>query len=80
MDRDKEQINILKNPNNWPWWPYLSLKRYDGEDLILAYLWGDPRPPLVVYRGNIFSASDGDPEIDRYNSAEQLLAAGWQVD
>jgi hypothetical protein len=84
MNRD---VAFIMNPNKWPRWPFLPLKRKGENGLQVGYLYGDPvtsmgrlAAPLKIYGGNIFSPSPDDPVVGEYDSADALVAAGWRVD
>lgn len=75
-----DAASFIKNPNKWPAWPALPLKRRTTGEMETAYLWGDPVVPIKVYKGNIWSIKAEDPIIGEFDSVEELLAAGWEVD
>ena len=69
-------VAFIKEGGEWPAWPFLPLKR--GEQL--GYILDGPAWPRPVFAGNIWAASEGDPVIKEYGSAEAIVADGWRVD
>lgn len=70
-------LAMLRNPDDWTFWPFLPVKRNGGKELgyILA---GE----LRVYHTNLFSDKPRilEASYTSYESFEALLADGWRVD
>ena len=77
-----KDLAFARNPDNWPRWPLLPLKRINMQfkDDDFGYLFhpsrGEPKP--VVRVGCIFMANTSDPEL-AYESLEKLFEE-WRVD
>lgn len=76
---------FLKDPNLWPRWPILPLKRYvetDGWGMPFetGYVYGDPQWPLQILGGNIWAPKPEDPILGTYETVDSVLDAGWVVD
>ena len=85
MTKHEERLKslaMIKNQDNWPAWPVLPLKRWDGNDTITGFmLAGEPVKP-IVYVENMFALHDRPlSEIPRgnYNNYEELLD-WWEID
>lgn len=81
----EDEIKMMRNPNRWPAWPKLPLKRsfdYENPRPHLGFLqeerMGEPIKPKV-YLGTIFERS-GTLESVEYETWASLLADGWVVD
>ncbi len=80
----EEELEMLKNSKKWPRWPVLPLIRHIPTDS-LGYegiLFDSPKVQFTVYHGNIFMDVwhlESCPK-EVYNSFEEILAAGWEVD
>lgn len=70
-----DDLAMLKNPDAWPRWPVLPLKRPDS--YALAFVTESSAGKLKLYEGNIWSKPKGDGvEL----APEDVIAAGWLVD
>jgi hypothetical protein len=78
-----ESIRMMDDPDNWPQWPLLPLKRYavgsnDMETGYMIHVSGEDR--TTVFQGNIFMAQpDTDPAI-KYDGFQEIVNDGWEVD
>jgi hypothetical protein len=92
VDRGRRaaDLRVLIDPDSWPRWPVLPLKRWDKERHTWDFgtVFADRRP--IVYRVSIFAIDKptgtkwGDifAELSReeYESPAQMVVAGWEVD
>lgn len=80
MSQDKQMI---LNPDRWPQWPCLPLKRYGKDrDVEIGVLTHDDdyvRGVYVVSMTNLFSNTP-PAEFKTYNNVDELLVDGWEVD
>jgi hypothetical protein len=75
----------MANPDDWPCFPYLPLKRRREVGLQesgLLYALDVMRGVWIVYRGNVW---DEDLDIEhceseQYASFEKIKEVGWEVD
>jgi hypothetical protein len=67
-----DHLHMMEDQDRWPAWPFLPLTR-GGET---GYLFAG-RPNVRL--GNIFAASEDDPEIP-YADFEAVYADGWRID
>lgn len=75
-----EHMAFMADPDRWPRWPLLPVKRYKDDTLETGYLIEMKGSKYVVYQNTIFCA---DPRTDahfRYESFEAIVADGWRVD
>ena len=77
---DKE---FIEDPNLWPYWPLLPMKRHNGVDFQCGLVLQN-RPTVVLLGVNIY-ASDRAELLERaprqsYASIDDMLADGWQID
>lgn len=77
---------MMRNPDNWPVWPYLPLKRgdYSLENRNLGILWVGTNG-LTVHFCYLFDLPKTAEEFkalpsQTYESVDEILADGWIVD
>jgi hypothetical protein len=74
---------FILQPNNWPMWPFLTLKRYNAQnELQVGFLVDAASERNTVFLGNLFTTkgqTDGLEKI-RYICLDALLSDGWKVD
>jgi hypothetical protein len=85
-----EELDFLRNPDQWPNWPLLPIKRYgapgDPPECALLDSIGAPEPKVRVVFVNMFQlrelthAERQALRVEVYDSAEALLDDGWMVD
>lgn len=83
-DTDKIDVEFLKSPGRWPCWPCCPVRRSTGvqggfpdHGIVLAEC------ASIVYWVNLFFFSMEDLktcEKHEYESAEAMVADGWEVD
>lgn len=75
---DKE---IITDPDSWPCWPVLPLKRKNNslEDKNLGILLAGKLTVYHVYMFDIPQDLSKEPKT-KYNHVDELLADGWRVD
>jgi hypothetical protein len=76
-------LEFVRNPNDWPMYPYLPLKRR-GHLNNTGFICADGAS-RTIYLANIFAVMEGEVEIANtekiiYSSLEELLKDGWMVD
>lgn len=77
---------MLRNPEAWPGWPLLPIKKYVEQDMKCGLVfYADAKP--TVYLGNLFALETGPvgPQLIKlervtYDTWEQAVADGWEVD
>ena len=88
MTREHDHLAMLKSPDEWPQWPILPVKKWEGIGMrcgiVLAvegYLSTIFLTNLFALTGNLKDLID-NAEIERivYDSPEVLVADGWEVD
>jgi hypothetical protein len=83
-------LGILPDPSQWVNWPVMPVKHVRDRDknvpqmpltgYIVASTFDNPAP-FVVHEGNICQMDwKNDPIVGTYNTAEELLDAGWIID
>lgn len=75
-------LRFLQDPNLWPAWPFLPLKRYNatGGWPEFGYVVAVKGQLTSIRKGNMFGAKSDDPVTWVYETPEALLADGWEVD
>lgn len=86
MITSEDDLKMMKEPQHWPYWPTLPVKRYlKNYNMQCGFMYAHDKP--IVYLHNI-----RDPEIngkklylnelkqEKYDTYESLLADGWVVD
>jgi hypothetical protein len=69
---------IIADPDLWPKWPYLPLKKLNHHGGFLYY---DSRLPITVYLGNLWRHDPIEKlEKIQYRSIELMLTDGWKID
>lgn len=89
-DRHLHDRNFIANPDNWPCWPFLPVKRRDnslenGNLGVLLSTAEHKAGKMIVYLAYMFDwpqTPEGVKSIKRieYASVDDLLADGWMVD
>lgn len=71
----EEEVAFMRDPDEWPLWPVLPLKKTGGPlgALVESNVGVEP----VVRLGNIYTDSH---DIESYESLEAVYDAGWRVD
>lgn len=76
-----EEIEMMRNPDNWPMWPFLPLKHRKEGFRKVGFLRNNTlsgeHTDTTVYVGSIFAPRDATPV--KYESLEQI-AEEWRVD
>ncbi len=84
MEHSKEEeLAMMAQPDRWPAWPRLPLKRRDRKPN-LGYLLETSEVLAVVYLRNVFDDRAVDPGSEvptmEYGSLEAMVDDGWVVD
>ena len=81
MVKQKSALEFMQDPDSWPRWPHLPLKRsLTNGQLETAWFyagWLD-EPDKVITLGNLFSGERHG--LMTYASCEAILADGWGID
>jgi len=87
MTKTKDDRSFIQNPNRWPQWPFLPIKRRDKTlaNKNLGILCDTEDSKIIVYHVNLFDlpkVSLSDPSIPKtnYDSIDALLIDDWEVD
>ncbi len=74
--------SMMLNPERWPAWPYLPLKRRTKAGIRTAVLVAAPRDGRTVafVVGNIFMVDQVTLDGVEKRTVESVLADGWVVD
>ena len=78
-------LKFVGDPDNWPMWPFLPLKRIRKGILQAGFLFNgsldDNTVAPEVYIGTIYDKDMG-PESRRYvyDSIEAVFEKGWKID
>jgi len=81
---DERDVSMIKDPNMWPRWPALPMKKLLGRQIKCGYIIDDGKKPDIII-GSIFDIPR-DPILlkalprEEYDSAEEVSADGWRVD
>ena len=78
---ERKDLEYLKDPNLWPAWPVLPLKRkkLSGGWPEFGYVIAVEGQLTWIRSGNIFAMDPTDPVTYTYETPEALLADGWVV-
>lgn len=77
---------LILNPDEWPVWPFLPVKRKDSslENKNLGFLVDEHKKDgkLTVYHGMLFNTPMKLKELPKstYDDVDALLADGWVID
>lgn len=76
---ERNDLEMIRHPDNWPIWPVLPMKRNVGGQLEMGYFWNPSiyRDIMTFYIGNIY---DQKHALEQNTSPEQVLQEGWRVD
>ncbi len=82
-DRDEMEkkitLEFLADPDTWPKWPALPLKRRTPKGPDLAVVMAGNRTKL--YLTNLYMLGQADKlEFLQYDSVEDVVKAGWIID
>lgn len=83
-----DDVEIIRNPQLWPMWPYLPLKRptiAGFPECRLAVATAEPMTVVRIYKANLFNLPPTKEEFENtfdkeYESPEEVVWDGWQVD
>ncbi len=80
MTEPHDDLSFIKDPNQWPQWPQLPVKRYvNGMEVgVIIEVRTGVEP--VVYLKNLYTRFTDDTPKLTYGSIDELLADGWMVD
>lgn len=81
----RNDLEFLKDPDQWPNWPYLPLKRHDEKrNLRVAVLFSGELTGTPTYRiavgHNMYALAKIQPDEWVVTTPEQVIADGWKVD
>lgn len=85
MQVNEKDRKMMSNPKTWPNWPLLPVKRETANGYEVGVIAAIKGQLTWVYLCNFWglvakSESMKDARILKYNSLDELLAAGWIVD
>ena len=78
LTNTETNLDMMKNPDRWPCWPYLPLIKKAGDLGVLL----DSDKGKIVVLANLFmlpKSFDQAPHL-KYDSCEAIIADGWIVD
>lgn len=84
MNDRKREIEMILRPYNWPQFPFLPMKKRNGNDLEAGVLiaWGKHIP--IVFKINLWNIKGLENAINsdaiEYENIEEMLNDGWEVD
>lgn len=84
--RERDDLAMMKNPNLWPAWPVLPIKKRNSKGGFpeSAFLIEAQDYKFVVVHGNIFRMSEEGYfktcKITKFDSFEDIISAGYTVD
>ena len=80
----QEELKMMQNPDNWPMWPQLPIKRRQegAQGQIGVLLETDFSMPIkpTVYLKNLWNSDIEEVEKIKYKEWLDLLDDGWVVD
>ena len=86
-NRQTEDIEMIRDPNRWPNWPFLPMKQYtnDSEYIRCRILTPAEEGGYNMYNANLFRLPDNPEELKKtfvkhYALAEAVVLDGWIVD
>lgn len=77
---------FLLDPNRWPQWPHLPMKRIVNHDREQGVIFGDPTKMgndwcvWFVLGANLWHLKDDTYKQGQYEKIDDLLNAGWKID
>ena len=83
-EREQATIDMLKDPNTWPRWPVLPMKRLDDTEAVGVVV-AVSGYEYTLFKTNMYLVPNTVEELlkldkEQFKSAEDVLAAGWVVD
>ncbi len=84
-DHKEQDKLIIRDPNKWPQWPYLPVKKHLRYELKCGVIIEDGAKDVTIYMTNLFNLPKTSAEFKalpqvKYNSVDELLNDGWEVD
>jgi len=80
----RDHVEMMKNPDWWPAYPVLPLKRgHLGSKLEVGFMVDEKGFEYTVFKGSIFEIRDNfdtSASKTQYNSYEEIVQDGWEVD
>lgn len=76
-----EDIKFMKNSSSWPRWPLLPIKRRGNPSPECALLLADEGP--VIHKVDLYTVTEESIKtapVERFDSFEAIVSAGWRVD
>jgi hypothetical protein len=87
MPPEERDDVFMRDPNQWPMFPFLPIKRYIGErrELECAVIHcgtlNGPLPePVTVILTTLYGMDLKNSERKTYDTVDAVLADGWMVD
>ena len=83
MSTASESLNAFKNPDTWPYWPFLPVKRCKGKGMPECSVLMADGKQLTVIHVNMYDLRGKDlTKVPQqiYSSHEEMVADGWEVD
>lgn len=81
----KEEIDMIKEPKRWPYYPFLPVKRRISRDMVpeVGVVYADD--PTKVYQVGYYNLGTSPSDHRRYPhlqypNVEAMVATGWIVD
>lgn len=71
----RKDIAFINNPDNWPCWPRLPMKR--GKDVACLV---ENKPGFTLYHENLFNPITIATTSTHYATAAEVLDDGWVID
>lgn len=81
--RYMEDMRGILKPDMWPRWPFLPVKRKDGDNMwpeMGLLTDGDPDQQFRVYVTNLYKPDFENCDSYKYETVRELLDDGWRVD
>tara|TARA_B100000749_G_scaffold34911_1_gene24179 strand:+ start:3858 stop:4091 length:234 start_codon:yes stop_codon:yes gene_type:complete len=77
MDAESKSLEFMGDPNKWPRWPQLPLVNRNTRQAGFLV-----EGSTKVYLANIYDTVHGLSDIESisYDSFEEVVTAGWEVD
>ena len=73
-------LEFMRDPNEWPTWPVLPVKRRGSMDVGLMLEGQGNKAAPIVYLTNLFIRDFENCEQKKYEDLEGVVDDGWVVD
>lgn len=82
MSEREHDLSMMRDPNAWPQWPILPLKRSTPDDPLDCGFIAE-QEEIIVYHGTMFEVKEAVADTSRhlrYSTWDEVYDDGWRVD